>query len=273
MGSCSPWIQRCLASLVCAVVALPLAVFSAPGDPPAAESSPPPPAATNQVAQTNAQELARAYVQLQELIRTTQLAIEQGRQETRQVATQTAGVLAKSLQTIQETLDIQRARDLEEMRASNQFMLIVVGTFAAMSLLSMLMMSYFQWRMSDGLAELSFVLPAPLALGAGTAAPALGPAQAREPYLPLPETEEQREWRIQAEERHPPPDLEPIALANRPILNPLVPNAAFWRKRQIRTWKTTVIVGLICAAVLAFLLYVATYGKMGFEVINRLLKI
>jgi hypothetical protein len=274
-------VQPRLASFVCAVVAFPLALLSAPGDPPGAESNPPLSAATNQMTQTNSQELTRAYMQLQEQIRTTQLAIEQGRQETRLAAAQTAEALSKSLQSVQETFDAQRARDLEAMRSSNQVMLIVVGTFAAMSFLSMLMMSYFQWRMSKGLAGISAALSPALSLGVGSAVPAFVPV--REPYLPLPETPEQREWRIRAEEQQQQeqqqeqeqaePAEEPSGPAQRPILNPLLPDAAFWRRRQIRTWKTAVIVGLICAAVLAFLLYAATYGKLGFDVLYRVLKI
>jgi len=272
-------VQRRLALFVCAVVAFPLALLSAPGDPPDAESNPPLSAATNLVTTTNAQELTRAYMELQEQIRTTQLAIEQGRQEARQAAAQSAEALSKSLQSVQETFDAQRARDLEAMRSSNQVMLIVVGTFAAMSFLTMLMMSYFQWRMSKGLAGISAALSPALSLAVGSAVPAFVPV--REPYLPLPETPEQREWRIRAEEQQQQeqeqeqaePAEEPSGPAQRPILNPLLPDAAFWRRRQIRTWKTAVIVGLICAAVLAFLLYAATYGKLGFGVLYRVLKI
>jgi hypothetical protein len=252
-------VQRRLVSFVCAVAAFPLALFSATNDPPGAESSPPPTA--SQLEQTNSQALLHSYLQLQEQVRTTQLAIEQNRQETRKAAAQTAEALSNALQTVQEAFAAHRARDLEAMQSSNKIMLIVVGTFAAMSFLSMLMMSYFQWRMSKGLAEISAALPTAVGLGPGSAAPLLGPAQ--ESYLPLPETAEQREWRIHTQERRPHPAAKPTAPANRPILNPLLPDAGFWRRRQLRTWRTVLIVGLICAAALALVLYMVTYRKLG----------
>jgi hypothetical protein len=245
-------------------------LFSATNDPPGAESSPPPPTAS-QLEQTNSQALLHGYLQLQEQIRTTQLAIEQSRQETRKAAAQTAEALSNALQTVQEAFTTQRARDLEAMRSSNKLMLIVVATFAAMSFLSMLMMSYFQWRMSKGLAEISAALSAALGLGPGSAVPALGPA--RESYLPLPETVEQREWRIHAQERRPHPASRPSAPVKTPILNPLLPDAGFWRRRQLRTWRTVLIVGLICAAALAFALYVVTYRKLGFGYFHGVFKI
>jgi len=136
-------------------------------------------------------------------------------------------------------------------------------------------MSYFQWRMSKGLADISAALPAALALGPGSAAPALGPPQ--QSYLPLPETAEQLEWRRHAQERRPQPASKPSAPANRPslnpVLNPLLPDAEFWRRRQLRTWRTALIVGLICAAALALVLYALTYGKLGFGYFHSVFRI
>ncbi len=263
-------VQRRLALLVCAVAALPLVLFSAPNDP-GAESSPAPPAAS-QLEQTNSQALLLSYLQLQEQIRTTQLAVEQSRQETRQAAAQTAEALSKALQAVQEAFATQRARDLEAMRSSNHIMLIVVGTFATMSFLSMLMMSYFQWRMSKGLAQISTALPEVLGLGAGAAVPALGPAQ--EPYLPMPETPEQREWRIRMQERQAHAALKPRAPANIPAPDHLFPDFGFYlRRRQLRALRTAVIVGLLCAAALALVLYALTYWKLGYGYLHKLIKI
>ncbi len=53
----------------------------------------------------------------------------------------------------------------------------------------------------------------------------------------------------------------------------LFPDAGFWlRRRQLRALRTAVIVGLICAAVLALVLYALTYGKLGFDVLHRVFK-
>jgi hypothetical protein len=70
----------------------------------------------------------------------------------------------------------QRARDLAAMERSNKLILMVVSTFAALGFLTLLMMSYLQWRMSKGLAEITAAVPAVLGLAAGSTAGALGPA-------------------------------------------------------------------------------------------------
>jgi hypothetical protein len=262
-------VQRRLASFVSAVAAFPLALFSATNDPAGAESSPPPPVAS-QIEETNSQAILHAYLQLQEQLHATQLAIEQNRQEAKEAAAQNTEALSKALQTIQETFTAQRVQGWEATQRSNRLILLVAGTFAAMGFLTMLMITYFQWRMSKGLADIAAALPAALGLGPGSAVPALGPAQ--ESYLPLPETAEQREWRIHTQERRPHPASKPSAPANRPILNPLLPDAGFWRRRQLRTWRTALIVGLICAAALALVLYVVTYRKLGFGYFHGVFK-
>jgi len=61
------------------------------------------------------------------------------------------------------------------MQRSNKVILIVVGTFAAMGFLTMLIMTYFQWRTSSSLAGISAALPPALGLGPASAVPALGP--------------------------------------------------------------------------------------------------
>ena len=100
-----------------------------------AESNPPP-AAASQIQGTNSQEVVQLYLQLQEQLRVTQLAIDQTRQETKEAVAQTAEALSKALQTMQETFAAQRARDWEAMQKSNNAMLIVAGTFAAIGFLA-----------------------------------------------------------------------------------------------------------------------------------------
>jgi len=150
-----------------------------------AESSAPPPVAS-QIESTNSQEVLEGVLKLQEQIHATQLAIEQYRQEAKEAVTQNAGALAKGLQSMQEAFSAERARELEAMQSSsqaiqmsNKVMLIVVGTFAAMGLLTMLILTYFQWRTSSSLTALSAAWPAALGFGAGSAGPALGPGDSR----------------------------------------------------------------------------------------------
>ena len=87
------------------------------------------------------------------------------------------------MQSIQEAFSAQRAQDWEAIQRSNKVMLIVAGTFAGIGFLTLLMMTWFQWRMSKGLAEISAALPAALGLGASSAAAAL--ALANQPELRL----------------------------------------------------------------------------------------
>ena len=147
-----------------------------------AESSPPPPAG-NSLEETNARGLPQISLQLEEQLRATQLAVEQNRQETKAAAAQNAEALTKGLLAIQQAISDERAQDLAAMRKSNKVLLIVVGTFAAISFLTLLIMTCFQWRLSKGLAELSAALPAALGLGPGSAAATL--ALANQPELRL----------------------------------------------------------------------------------------
>ncbi|MGD0263269.1 MAG: tetratricopeptide repeat protein [Verrucomicrobiota bacterium] len=147
----------------------------------AAESSAQP-LVTSQIEATNFQELLDAYLQLREQLQATQLTVEQNRQEAKEAAAQNAEALSKGLQSMHEAFSVERARELEAMQSSSQAMqrsnkviLIVVGTFAAMGFLTMLIMTYFQWRTSSSLAGISAALPPALGLGPASAVPALGP--------------------------------------------------------------------------------------------------
>jgi tetratricopeptide (TPR) repeat protein len=124
--------------------------------------------------ETNAQEVLRSWLQVQEQLHATQLAIERNRQETDATAARSAEALANRLQGIEQTLAAQRAQELEAIQSSNRVMLIVAGSFAALGLLTMLVAAYFQWRTVSRLAELSASLPLGHVLGAGPAMAALG---------------------------------------------------------------------------------------------------
>jgi hypothetical protein len=225
------------------------------------QNSPPP--ATNQAEQVSSQEMLRVYLQLQEQLRATQLAIEQARQETKAAAVQNAEALSKGLQTVQEGFAVQRAQDWAAMQRSNRTMLIMVGAFAAMSFLTMLIMTYFQWRMGRGLAEISAALPAALGLGAGAAVPALG--RGKPSVLPLSDAAEALENQLDGPEPSPKPASKGREGLNLPpgsqhFLN----TAATFIEPRVRAFRTAVIVGVLCAAALAFVLYLITYRNLGF---------
>src|SRR5204863_6106293 len=124
--------------------------------------------------ETNSVEL-RTYLQLQEQLHATQLAIERNRKEADLAAAQATEALSSRLQAIEQSLLTQRARELEAMQSSNKVMLTVAGAFAAMGFVAMLLMAYFQWRTVNRLAELSASLPRPgRTLGPGRPIAALG---------------------------------------------------------------------------------------------------
>jgi hypothetical protein len=268
---CTPRrVKSRLASLLRLVAALSLVLSTAAWGSLGAETNSPPPASSS-IEETNSQMLFHAYLQLEEQLRATQVAIEQNRREIKEAATQNAEALSRALQTIQESFAAQRARDLEAMQRSNRVILIVVGTFAAMGFLTLVMMSYFQWRMSKGLAEISAVVPVALGLGAGSAVGSLGPPG--QSHLRLPGAVEQDEKRGLEPQQNSRPALKPREGTNRSIENRLFPDhGTSFRKRQIRPLRTAVIVGLICAAALALLLYMVTWGKLGFGYLHDMFK-
>lgn len=118
-------------------------------------------------AETNSQETLRAYLQLQEQLHLTQLAIEQNRREARDTAAQNSDLLAGRLQTIEKALESQRTRELSEMQTSNRSMLVVAGTFAGIGFLAMFLMAFFQWRTVNRLTEISGTPAGSRLLGGG----------------------------------------------------------------------------------------------------------
>ncbi len=136
-----------------------------------------PPSSPSQLEGTNVQQLLRACLQIQERLQATQLAVEQNRRETRDAAERNTAALSNGLQILQEGLSAQRTRDLAAIQRSNNVVLVVAGTFVAMGFVTMLLVTYFQWRMSKGLAEISAVLPAALGLGTSSAPAALASAE------------------------------------------------------------------------------------------------
>jgi tetratricopeptide (TPR) repeat protein len=135
------------------------------------------PAVTSGIVDTNSQETVRSYLQLQEQLHATQLAIERTRREADEAAAEAAKTTAARLQAIEQALSGQRAQELQAMQNNSRVMLIVAGGFAALGLAAMLFMAYFQWRTVNRLAEISAALPAGHSLIAGGPLPALGDGQ------------------------------------------------------------------------------------------------
>jgi tetratricopeptide (TPR) repeat protein len=152
--------------------------------------------ATNKSDEVVTQEM-RTYLQLQEQLHATQLAIESNRQASTTVTLRTAEALAERMQAIEQSLSVQRTRELEAMQSSNRTILIVAGCFAGLGFVAMLLMGYFQWRTVNRLAEISAAIPSPgLALGVGRALPALGPGDPPAPKAELLDAVSRLEKRI-----------------------------------------------------------------------------
>jgi tetratricopeptide (TPR) repeat protein len=156
-----------------AVVAMSVLLATIPAR--AAETAAPAGASgASSIVDTNGQETVRSYLQLQEQLHATQLAIERTRREADEASAEMAKAMAARLQSIEQALSTQRAQELQAMQSSNRVMLIVAGGFAALGLAAMLFMAYFQWRTVNRLAEISTALPSAHNLIAANPLPALG---------------------------------------------------------------------------------------------------
>ncbi len=163
---------------------LSVAMACGAGRSPAAEAPPPVPAA-GKTEETNSQDMLRAYLQVQEQLHETRLAIERNRVEAEEGAARAAEGLNGRLKAIEQSLASQRNGELQAMQSSNRLMLILAGMFAAIALVAMLLMAFFQWRTVNRLAEISAAATTGgFAFGPGRALAALGPGEAHAVTVP-----------------------------------------------------------------------------------------
>jgi tetratricopeptide (TPR) repeat protein len=121
---------------------------------------------------SNAVQTLQVLTEFESQLRANQTAIEESREEARLAAAQSAEMFAKGLQTVQETFSSQQhelseryERELLALQSSNRVVLILGGIFAGVASLALLMVAYFQWRMSKLWSDLAV---------AGSATPRLG---------------------------------------------------------------------------------------------------
>jgi tetratricopeptide (TPR) repeat protein len=129
-------------------------------------------------APTNSEAATAAYLQLQEQIHATQLALERNRQEAEAAAGRNAELVSSHLRAIEQSLATQRAKELEEIQSSNRLMLTLAGVFAAVGLLALFGMAYFQWHTVSRLAEFAAAASSVPALGPGRSFPRLTSGEA-----------------------------------------------------------------------------------------------
>lgn len=101
------------------------------------------------------EEVADNYLQIQEQIHASQLAIEHQQQVAADAATANANALAARLDTLEQSVTRQRASDSEAAHKTQQMTLFMAGAFGLAGLGIMLLMVYFQWRAFTQLAQIS----------------------------------------------------------------------------------------------------------------------
>jgi tetratricopeptide (TPR) repeat protein len=112
---------------------------------------------------TETQDVLRAYLQVQEQLHATQLAIERNRQDAEDVAGRNAIALSERLTSIEKALG--------EQRSSNHWVLGIAAAIAGLGILAMLVTSFMQMRAMNRFTEIALQLPVnqpPLALGGGS---------------------------------------------------------------------------------------------------------
>jgi tetratricopeptide (TPR) repeat protein len=107
-------------------------------------------------------EMANNYLQIQEQLHATQLAIEQNQEAALETSQSNALALAQRLQSLEQVVAQQRASDADAARnyadsahKTQQSMLLMAGTLGLIGLGFMLLMVYFQWRAFAQLAQIS----------------------------------------------------------------------------------------------------------------------
>ena len=127
---------------------------------------PPVPAKTAEES-LEAQRILRSYLQLQEQLHATLMAIEQARAESTLASRTNADLLTVRLELIEKALQQQQEQQRESMQQSNRTMLVLAGIFVGVGFLTLLFMALFQLRGMNRLAEIATGLPAGRMLGAG----------------------------------------------------------------------------------------------------------
>lgn len=138
---------------------------------------------TNSPAVSEAHEMLRSNLLLQDQLHTTLRAIEQARQDAAATAQQNAELFTEKLNAVEKNLAVQRERDLTtlvSMQESHRIALIAAAILASIGVLALFVTAYFQIRAMNRMAEIGALvsssdsLDSPRALGQGNS---LVPAQ------------------------------------------------------------------------------------------------
>jgi tetratricopeptide (TPR) repeat protein len=122
-------------------------------------------------------EMAANYLQIQEQIHATQIAIEKAQQAAASVIKNNADALAGRLQALEQSVAAERAAEADAARRTQQWTLLLAGLFGLAGLGILLLMVYLQWRAFAKLAEFS-ASPALLHQNGHTPTPLAAPGRA-----------------------------------------------------------------------------------------------
>ena len=99
--------------------------------------------------------VANGYLQIQEQLHATRMAIEASSLATAEDAKKNSDALNARLQSLEQTVSAQRASDAEAARKTQQLTLLLAGVFGLVGLGILLLMVYFQWRAFAQIAQIS----------------------------------------------------------------------------------------------------------------------
>jgi len=118
---------------------------------------------TNAAAGTNNDPVLNGYLQIQEQLHATQMAIEDIRAAAADDAKHNADAIAARLEALEQSVAAQRNADAEAARRTQQLTLLVAGAFGLAGLGIVALMFFFQWRAFTKIAEISAQQSAALA--------------------------------------------------------------------------------------------------------------
>jgi hypothetical protein len=118
------------------------------------------PVETPAAANHQEQDVLRSYLQIQEQLHRTQMAIESMRREAKESADLTAEALANNtrfyearIKSIEDSLAQQRTLEVEALRASHRLTMVVAGTLGVLGFCAVLLTAFFHWRTLQQLTE------------------------------------------------------------------------------------------------------------------------
>jgi tetratricopeptide (TPR) repeat protein len=128
---------------------------------------------TSEAAGFTVQTQINGYLQIQEQLHDTQMAIERNRQQAELAARRNADDMTARIEALQQVITAQRVSEVETMQKMQQFMLMLAGVLGTVGLLIVLLMAYLQWRTVARLVELSSLRSPEFAMGNGRVSPSL----------------------------------------------------------------------------------------------------